>query len=170
MPLCSLRTCRRMASCAVQDITPPERIEEDPKCDREVTVYGYLRGANLKPGTQAHLAGVGDMTVRMLPAWSRSCQEWRWCLHICGWACIMAPAACCWQLAKVLHAFAEYMTDLSCFCCLADPGHMTGIYLQVVSSRLKTHKGRACTQLHHLPCCRLWTSMRCQTPARCRTL
>ena len=53
-----------MVSSAVQDITPPERIEDDPKCDREVTVYGYLRGANLKPGTQAHLAGVGDMTVR----------------------------------------------------------------------------------------------------------
>ncbi len=47
----------------MQDITPPERIEENPQCDREVTVYGYLRGANLKPGTQAHLAGVGDMTV-----------------------------------------------------------------------------------------------------------
>ena len=55
---------------SVQDITPPERIEEDPKCDREVTVYGYLRGANLKPGTQAHLAGVGDMTVRTC-----DCQE-----------------------------------------------------------------------------------------------
>lgn len=47
----------------MQDITPPESIEDDPKCDREVTVYGYLRGANLKPGAQAHLAGVGDMAV-----------------------------------------------------------------------------------------------------------
>ena len=51
----------------MQDITPPERVEDDPKCDREVTVYGYLRGANLKPGTQAHLAGVGDMMVSHAP-------------------------------------------------------------------------------------------------------
>ena len=47
-----------------QDITPPDRVAEDPKCDREVTVYGFLRGANLKPGTRAHLAGVGDFQVR----------------------------------------------------------------------------------------------------------
>ena len=46
-----------------QDITPPDRVAEDPKCDREVTVYGYLRGTNLKPGTRAHLAGVGDFQV-----------------------------------------------------------------------------------------------------------
>ncbi|EIE20399.1 DUF663-domain-containing protein [Coccomyxa subellipsoidea C-169] len=46
-----------------EDITPPDRVAEDPKCDREVTVYGYLRGANLKPGTRAHLAGVGDFQV-----------------------------------------------------------------------------------------------------------
>jgi ribosome biogenesis protein BMS1 len=49
--------------CPIQDITPPEKVEDNPKCDREVTVYGYLRGANLKLGAQAHLAGVGDMTV-----------------------------------------------------------------------------------------------------------
>ena len=52
----------------MQDITPPERIEDNPKCDREVTVYGYLRGSNLKPGTQAHLAGVGDMMVSHAPS------------------------------------------------------------------------------------------------------
>ncbi|CAL8465158.1 g4693 [Coccomyxa elongata] len=46
-----------------EDITPPDRVAEDPKCDREVTVYGYLRGTNLKPGTRAHLAGVGDFPV-----------------------------------------------------------------------------------------------------------
>ena len=52
----------------MQDITPPERIQDNPKCDREVTVYGYLRGSNLKPGTQAHLAGVGDMMVSHAPS------------------------------------------------------------------------------------------------------
>ena len=43
-------------------------MQDNPKCDREVTVYGYLRGSNLKPGTQAHLAGVGDMMVSYAPS------------------------------------------------------------------------------------------------------
>lgn len=34
----------------VQDITPRETVRERPKCDRDVTIYGYLRGTNLKPG------------------------------------------------------------------------------------------------------------------------
>jgi hypothetical protein len=51
---------------AAQDITPPERVQENPKCDREVTVYGYLRGTNLKPSTRAHLAGVGDLQARQI--------------------------------------------------------------------------------------------------------
>ena len=40
-------------------------------------MYGYLRGANLKPGTQAHLAGVGDMTV------SQPSSPWCIC-SLCG--------------------------------------------------------------------------------------
>lgn len=43
-----------------EDITPPERVQEDEKCDRNVTLYGYLRGCNLKKGTKVHIAGVGD--------------------------------------------------------------------------------------------------------------
>ena len=50
-----------------QDITPPERVQRDPTCDREVAVYGYLRGCNMKRGMRVHLAGVGDYTVRVLP-------------------------------------------------------------------------------------------------------
>ena len=33
-----------------EDVTPPERVQVDPKCDRNVTLYGYLRGSNLKQG------------------------------------------------------------------------------------------------------------------------
>ena len=50
----------------LQDITPVENIRENPKCDRDVTVYGYLRGANMRQGTRVHLAGVGDQSVRPL--------------------------------------------------------------------------------------------------------
>lgn len=33
-----------------EDITPPEKVHADNKCDRKVTLYGYLRGCNLKKG------------------------------------------------------------------------------------------------------------------------
>lgn len=38
-------------------------MRRDPTCDREVAVYGYLRGCNMKQGARVHLAGVGDYTV-----------------------------------------------------------------------------------------------------------
>lgn len=46
-----------------EDVTPPERIRIDKKCDRNITVYGYLRGCNLKKGTKVHIAGVGDYSL-----------------------------------------------------------------------------------------------------------
>lgn len=46
------------------DITPPTLIEENPKCDRTVALYGYLRGTNFPAqGTRVHVPGVGDLTV-----------------------------------------------------------------------------------------------------------
>ncbi|CAK9156227.1 unnamed protein product [Ilex paraguariensis] len=36
-----------------EDVTPPERVEMNNKCDRNVILYGYLRGCNLKQGTKA---------------------------------------------------------------------------------------------------------------------
>ena len=38
-------------------------IQQDPKCDREIAVYGYLRGTKLKSNARVHIAGVGDATV-----------------------------------------------------------------------------------------------------------
>ena len=46
------------------DITSPTAIEEDPKCDRTVALYGYLRGTNFSAeGARVHVPGVGDLTV-----------------------------------------------------------------------------------------------------------
>ncbi|KAF4550077.1 putative ribosome biogenesis protein bms1 [Elsinoe fawcettii] len=45
------------------DITPPTKIEDDPKCDRTVALYGYLRGTNLQASAKVHVAGVGDLKV-----------------------------------------------------------------------------------------------------------
>ncbi|KAL5781216.1 hypothetical protein ACOSP7_006245 [Xanthoceras sorbifolium] len=46
-----------------EDVTPPERVRLNNKCDRNVTIYGYLRGCNLKKGTKVHIAGVGDYSL-----------------------------------------------------------------------------------------------------------
>ncbi|KAH9659554.1 ribosome biogenesis protein bms1 [Citrus sinensis] len=36
-----------------EDVTPPERVHMNNKCDRNITIYGYLRGCNLKKGTKS---------------------------------------------------------------------------------------------------------------------
>ncbi|KAK9273456.1 hypothetical protein L1049_018266 [Liquidambar formosana] len=46
-----------------EDVTPPERVHMNNKCDRNVTLYGFLRGCNLKKGTKVHIAGVGDYSL-----------------------------------------------------------------------------------------------------------
>ena len=49
------------------DVTPPTTIEEDPKCDRTIALYGYLRGTNFPAeGARVHVPGVGDMSVSMI--------------------------------------------------------------------------------------------------------
>ncbi|KAL2825210.1 hypothetical protein BDW59DRAFT_146616, partial [Aspergillus cavernicola] len=56
------------------DITPPTQIEEDPKCDRTVALYGYLRGTNFSAqGARVHVPGVGDLTVSGIEALPDPC-------------------------------------------------------------------------------------------------
>ena len=46
------------------DLTPPTAIESDPKCDRTVALYGFLRGTNFSAqGARVHVPGVGDLSV-----------------------------------------------------------------------------------------------------------
>ncbi|XP_054839546.1 ribosome biogenesis protein BMS1 homolog [Eublepharis macularius] len=47
----------------MEDLTNPEDVRVNPKCDRRVSLYGYLRGAYLKNKSQIHIPGVGDFTV-----------------------------------------------------------------------------------------------------------
>lgn len=35
-----------------EDVTPPQRVHMNNKCDRNIALYGYLRGCNLKKGTK----------------------------------------------------------------------------------------------------------------------
>lgn len=47
----------------LEDVTPPEKVRLNNKCDRNITLYGYLRGCNLKRGTKVHIAGAGDFNL-----------------------------------------------------------------------------------------------------------
>ncbi|KAI3914686.1 hypothetical protein MKW92_021860 [Papaver armeniacum] len=46
-----------------EDVTSPERVRIDKKCDRNIVMYGYLRGSNMKSGTKVHIAGVSDFCL-----------------------------------------------------------------------------------------------------------
>ncbi|KAH6911683.1 GTP binding protein [Coprinopsis sp. MPI-PUGE-AT-0042] len=43
------------------------------KCDRTVTVYGYLRGTNLRLGSKVHIPGVGDLEMKSVEALGDPC-------------------------------------------------------------------------------------------------
>ncbi|KAH7925869.1 DUF663-domain-containing protein [Leucogyrophana mollusca] len=51
----------------LEDLTPREIIRASKgKCDRTVTLYGYLRGTNLRLSTKVHVPGVGDMDIKSI--------------------------------------------------------------------------------------------------------
>ena len=50
----------------VEDVTDPEELRLEPKTDRKISLYGYLRGTNMKGHQAVHLAGVGDFSVKSM--------------------------------------------------------------------------------------------------------
>jgi ribosome biogenesis protein BMS1 len=47
----------------LEDLTPRETVRANPKVDRTVTLYGYLRGTNLRQSMKVHVAGAGDLSI-----------------------------------------------------------------------------------------------------------
>jgi ribosome biogenesis protein BMS1 len=48
----------------MEELTAPQDVEDNPLCDRTITLYGYLRGTNLSANEQrVHIPGVGDFTA-----------------------------------------------------------------------------------------------------------
>ncbi|KPJ11517.1 Ribosome biogenesis protein BMS1-like [Papilio machaon] len=50
----------------LEDITSQEIIRKDPKVNRDVVLYGYVRGVPLMKEAMVHIAGVGDMKISEL--------------------------------------------------------------------------------------------------------
>lgn len=56
------------------DVTPPTDMEKDPKCDRQIALYGYLRGTNFPAQNgKVHVPGVGDLDVSEMEALPDPC-------------------------------------------------------------------------------------------------
>ncbi|XP_073857670.1 ribosome biogenesis protein BMS1 homolog isoform X2 [Macaca fascicularis] len=47
----------------MEGLTNPEDIRTSMKCDWQVSLYGFLRGAHLKSKSQIHMAGIGDFAM-----------------------------------------------------------------------------------------------------------
>mmetsp|Transcript_33925 Transcript_33925/g.74425 ORF Transcript_33925/g.74425 Transcript_33925/m.74425 type:complete len:1184 (-) Transcript_33925:107-3658(-) len=56
-----------------EDITHPNEIADDPKCNRSVTFYGYVRGTHLRPGQTVHLIGADDYKMSEVGALPDPC-------------------------------------------------------------------------------------------------
>ncbi|KYQ50988.1 Ribosome biogenesis protein BMS1 like protein [Trachymyrmex zeteki] len=48
----------------LEDLTSPEFIRKNPKVDRNICLYGYVRGIPLNKDTSIHIPGCGDMKVK----------------------------------------------------------------------------------------------------------
>ncbi|TFK38990.1 hypothetical protein BDQ12DRAFT_630112 [Crucibulum laeve] len=58
----------------LEDLTPRELVRTSKgKCDRTVTLYGYVRGTNLRLGTKVHIPGVGDLDIKDATALGDPC-------------------------------------------------------------------------------------------------
>ncbi|KAF8507370.1 GTP binding protein [Hysterangium stoloniferum] len=72
-PLVFRNTHPYLLADRIEDITPREEVRLHPKCDRIVTLYGYLRGTNLKATMTVHVPGAGDLSIVSVTALNDPC-------------------------------------------------------------------------------------------------
>ncbi|XP_043592079.1 ribosome biogenesis protein BMS1 homolog [Bombus pyrosoma] len=48
----------------VEDLTSPELIRQNPKVDRTISLYGYVRGIPLNKEASVHIPGCGDLKIK----------------------------------------------------------------------------------------------------------
>ncbi|KAG5651271.1 hypothetical protein H0H81_009237 [Sphagnurus paluster] len=73
-PLVFRNTHSYLLADRLEDLTPREQVRTSQgKCDRTVTVYGYVRGTNLRMGTRVHIPGVGDLSMKSVTVLGDPC-------------------------------------------------------------------------------------------------
>ncbi|XP_012252661.2 ribosome biogenesis protein BMS1 homolog [Athalia rosae] len=48
----------------IEDLTPPESMRQNPKVDRTISLYGYVRGVPLNKESSVHIPGCGDLRIK----------------------------------------------------------------------------------------------------------
>ena len=48
----------------LEDLTDPEQLRQNPKIDRNISLYGFVRGTHLKPHSNVHIPGLSVCTIR----------------------------------------------------------------------------------------------------------
>ncbi|EGG15440.1 BMS1-like ribosome biogenesis protein [Cavenderia fasciculata] len=56
-----------------EDITDPERVKHEPQSDRNICLYGYIRGTYLKPHMKVHIPGCGDYHMKSITPLADPC-------------------------------------------------------------------------------------------------
>ena len=72
-PLLWRNTHSYVVADRIEDLTNPILLEDDPKCDRRVVLYGYVRGTYLKPSQKVHVMGVGDFNMHSVQVLDDPC-------------------------------------------------------------------------------------------------
>ncbi|KAJ2081274.1 Glycoside hydrolase 2 (Mannanase, beta-galactosidase) [Coemansia sp. RSA 988] len=62
-----------MLADRIQDLTDPEVLETNPKANRTVALYGYLRGMHMRGGDRVHIPGAGDYRIDQAEQLSDPC-------------------------------------------------------------------------------------------------
>lgn len=57
----------------VEDITPKELLNKKLSCDRNIQLYGYVRGAPLRKDIPVHIPGYGDMKIKRIKSLPDPC-------------------------------------------------------------------------------------------------
>uniref|UniRef100_A0A1B6G6J2 Bms1-type G domain-containing protein n=1 Tax=Cuerna arida TaxID=1464854 RepID=A0A1B6G6J2_9HEMI len=62
-PLTWQTTHSYLVADRMEDLTPPELIRQNPKVDRTVSLYGFVRGIPLNKASSVHIPGCGDSVI-----------------------------------------------------------------------------------------------------------
>lgn len=57
----------------MEDITDPEKVRQNNKVDRNVSLYGYVHGTHMKNNINVHIAGCGDFSIHNMQFLSDPC-------------------------------------------------------------------------------------------------